>query len=271
VTRFWDFNDHGLKQLAEAVKVGNPKIRNDDDRLGIIGAMSYTRWCNDHRPYYSVYPSIIPILTRINLDIPASQIIPPLRNLLIRLPVENNPLDPVRTILITHFKFEDHDDISRLNIMVDYSTGHCNSVMLLNEQKISDVAKEWEGQDKRHGFPLEGPNAEILKLVSTLCLLANDPTLIEPDVLDKDRGRYEFGDEETKRFLEDRAKRRGKIGYLIGGYMERGEAGVIPHYRRPHLQLYHTGKGRTIPKIVNVRGCIVHREIVAKIPTGYEQ
>ena len=78
----------------------------------------------------------------------------------------------------------------------------------------------------------------------------------------------------TKRqsdLLKSGRERRGKIGYLIGGYMERGEAGMISHYRRPHLQIYHTGKGRTIPRLVNVRGCIVHREIVAKIPTGYER
>ncbi len=145
--------------------------------------------------------------------------------------------------------------------------------MILDEQKVCDVVKEWEEADKRGEALLNvtTKTADILKLVTTLCLLENDPTLIEPDVLDKDRGRYEFGDEETKRFIEERARRRGKIGYLIGGYMERGEAGMIPHYRRPHLQIYHTGKGRTIPRLVNVRGCIVHREIVAKIPTGYER
>lgn len=271
--RFWDFADYGLKKLAEALKVGKPVIRNNDDRMSVVEATCYTGWCKDHRPYYSVYPSIIPILTRINLDLPASQIIPPLRNLLIRLPVENNPLDPVRTILISLFKVQDYDGISRLNLNVDYGTGCGNSYMMLDEQKISNVVKEWEEADRRGEALLNvtTKTADILKLVSTLCLLENDPTIIEPDVLDKDRGRYEFGDEEIKRFIAERARRRGKIGWEVGGYMERGEAGNIPHYRRPHLQIYHTGKGRTIPRLVNVRGCIVHREIVAKIPTGYEQ
>ena len=102
--RFWDFQDYGLKRFAESLKVGTPVIKNEDDRLAVIGATCYTGWVADHRPYYSVYPSIIPVLTRINLDIPASQIIPPLRNLLIRLPVEKNPLDPVRTILVFRFQ-----------------------------------------------------------------------------------------------------------------------------------------------------------------------
>jgi hypothetical protein len=44
---------------------------------------------------------------------------------------------------------------------------------------------------------------------------------------------------------------------------------VAPHYRRPHLSLVWTGHGRAVPKIVPRRGSVVHREVVAKVPSGF--
>jgi DNA-binding protein H-NS len=44
---------------------------------------------------------------------------------------------------------------------------------------------------------------------------------------------------------------------------------VIPHYRRPHMALVWTGRGRAVPKIVPRRGSVVHREAVEKLPSGF--
>jgi hypothetical protein len=102
-----------------------------------------------------------------------------------------------------------------------------------------------------------------LKLCCTLCLLDDDPSVISPDVLADDRAKYEAtGDQ---KYLE-KAHRRGKVGWDVGRYIER-----IPHYRRPHMTLVWTGPGRKIPKIVLRKGSIVHRNIVEKIPTGFEE
>ena len=44
---------------------------------------------------------------------------------------------------------------------------------------------------------------------------------------------------------------------------------VIPHFRRPHMMVVWTGRGRAVPKIVRRRGSIVHREAVEKLPSGF--
>src|SRR5690606_13981801 len=62
----------------------------------------------------------------------------------------------------------------------------------------------------------------------------------------------------------ERAVRRGKRAWAIGRHIT-----VDPHYRRPHVALRWTGEGRKVPRIVPVRGSIVHRSRVAKVPTGH--
>jgi DNA-binding protein H-NS len=41
-------------------------------------------------------------------------------------------------------------------------------------------------------------------------------------------------------------------------------------YRRPHMTLVWTGRGRAMPRIVPRRGSVVHREVVEKVPMGWE-
>jgi len=98
-------------------------------------------------------------------------------------------------------------------------------------------------------------------LCCTLCLLDNDPSIISPDVLAKDRDRFErTGDQK----YVDKAHRRGEVGWNVGRHIE-----VSPHYRRPHLMLAWTGPGRAVPRVVPRRGSVVHREMVEKVPSGY--
>lgn len=105
-----------------------------------------------------------------------------------------------------------------------------------------------------------------MKLIATLCLLDNDPSIITPDVLADDRQEWEISDEKRKQFLEDRAKRRGKIGWNVGVKIE-----MMPHCRRSHYGFRWCGEGRKILRYVRIRGSIVHRKIVTTVPTGYER
>ena len=104
---------------------------------------------------------------------------------------------------------------------------------------------------------------DCIRLCCSLCLLESDPSIISPDVLSKDRDRFEHTRDE--KYVE-KAHRRGKVGWDVGRHIE-----VIPHYRRPHLTLVWTGPGRTVPKIVPRRGSIVHRNVVEKVPMGFGQ
>jgi hypothetical protein len=53
--------------------------------------------------------------------------------------------------------------------------------------------------------------------------------VIEPDVLSKDRDKFERGGD---RKYVDKAPRRGKIGWNVERHID-----VAPHYRRPHMAL----------------------------------
>jgi len=40
-------------------------------------------------------------------------------------------------------------------------------------------------------------------------------------------------------------------------------------YRRPHMALVWSGRGRAVPRVVTRRGSVVHREWVDKVPSGF--
>jgi hypothetical protein len=104
---------------------------------------------------------------------------------------------------------------------------------------------------------IEPPQGAVIEKV----LLADDPSVIEPDVLGKDQARFQqTGD---RKYI-DKAHRRGKVGWNVGHRME-----VMPHYRRPHMALVWTGAGRAVPKVGPRRGSVVHREKIEKVSSGF--
>lgn len=230
------------------------------------------KWEAKRRPYYNAWPSILPSLGSLRLDIPSSDIRLPISPLLIRVPTNSDK--PFRTILAldggdmvqefdgigmrVDFGYENSD-----GYQVDMVTGLARAPGLTVEDVFGLM---W---DQQQASPLDAPKHELLdavRLVCALCLVdTNDSLLVTPDVLEKDRLKYsETGDPA----IVERAHRRGKFGWDIGKEMhERGE--MDPHYRRPHLALRHTGKGGLIPKIVPVKGTVVHRKKLTEVPTGY--
>ena len=74
-------------------------------------------------------------------------------------------------------------------------------------------------------------------------------------------GRIRIGGEQK---YVHRAHRRGKLGWNVGQRVE-----VMPRYRRSHPALVWTGHGRAVPRIVMRKGSVVHREMLARVPTGF--
>ena len=221
-------------------------------------------WKHLRRPYYQVYPAIIPALLNLRLDIQANLIHTPMPALLVRLPVDK-PIDElpgVQTVLIC--QDEPGDDL-RLWVNFMRPTGLANMHMTLGcepgktlEQSFQESALNTQSYIisgnfiSEQYFPLV---QDCLRLCAMLCLLADDPEVITPDVLADDRQKYEASGGDQK--YVDRAHRRGKLGWSVGQKIE-----VMPHYRRPHPALVWTGHGRSVPRIVLRKGSVVHREVL---------
>ena len=235
-------------------------------------------WEQARRPYYSAWPSIVPMLTRLNLDLDSSLIQLPLPALCIRLPKEKNPLT---------FEWKGEDVQIRCMLMGEINQGRGLSILIdvgemMGDGKNFGVPIYTYRNFRRHeGLTVEealqelGSNelaemgvqipeeliADCVRLCCSLCLLENDPSVIEPDVLSKDRARFEQSGDDK---YVAKAHRRGKVGWNVGRRIE-----VIPHYRRPHMALVWTGRGRAVPRVVPRRGSVVHREVVEKLPSGF--
>lgn len=244
-------------------------------------------WIKNKRPYYNVWPAIIPMVEKLRLDIPCSNVNTPLPMLSLRMPsYEHNPFklndtQCVRTILLGHQKVaseKDSDILCRgLAIAIDFgevepSTGlpvFTFKFFPLREDMTIEQAAEslpyHESWKYGQSIPLESIT-QVVKLCCCVCLIGNDPDLVSPDVLAKDKRKYAEADEQQKIVITERAKRRGKYGFDLGGALE-----IIPHYRRPHLAVVWTGKGRKIPKVVMRKGAVVHREKLTVVPTGDEE
>lgn len=232
-------------------------------------------WEKNRRPYYNLWPSIVPMLTRLNLDLDSALIQLPLPALCIRLSKEKNPLKfdwkgkevPIRCILLG-----DMNQGEGISVLIDIGEVMPGGVPIYTyrnfarksgltvEQSLASLGTKGEYSDLGIVIPLPLID-DCVRLCCSLCLLENDPSIISPDVLTDDRAKYEASGDQK---YVDKAHRRGKFGWDVGRHIE-----VIPHYRRPHMALVWTGHGRSVPKIVPRRGSVVHREMVEKLPSGF--
>ena len=258
------------KALHDAYQMGSGQF---------MGQMLNERdWEKSKRPYYNVWPAIVPMLTRLNLDLDSSLIRLPLPALCIRFPKDEakNPLKfdwkgkpvPIRCILMGYINNEtaisllmDIGETMPLGVPIYSYRNFPRKEGLTVEQSLAGLRG-----DKFSEIGIQMPNELVLdcvRLCCSLCLLENDPEVISPDVLADDRSKF---DQSHDQKFVDKAHRRGKVGWDVGRHVE-----VMPHYRRPHMTLVWTGHGRAVPRIVPRKGSVVHREVVEKVPMGWER
>jgi hypothetical protein len=252
------------------------------DKGTALQMVSESLWEKQRRPYYNVYPAIAPMLMRLNLDVDTRFIRPPVPAFCVRLPKERPPLCyqwegqdwHIRTILVGPAVLRAGSEVFE-GMMLWIDTGEMRKMpdgkdyplyTYINlpleagmslEQSLKALPYD-PSAFKGMVLP-EEIRTKCARLICAICLLENDPSLIEPDVLNRDQGK------DLTPAIINRAKRNGKYGWNIGKGIE-----VIPHVRRPHPALVWTGHGREVPKIVMRRGSVVHREAVTKIPTGFQ-
>jgi hypothetical protein len=224
-------------------------------------------WYALGQPYYRIYPSITRLFLGINLAVPCDLIHPPLHSLAIQLPdgkVRGD--DWVVNNLLVHVT----PDTSEMAIV---AYGQCRGMNLTEmlafpmthrtvEEQVLGACSKPSLFGSVPGMSLMTPSLtfQCLRIIATLCLIADNPEFVRAEVLAADEDKYEQTRDE--KYVE-KAKRRGKFGWTIGKHVE-----VSPHFRNGCLALYWTGRGRGIPTIRWRKESIVHREIVQSVPQG---
>jgi hypothetical protein len=265
-----DIDQFYKRAVADAHKMGSGQF--------LMQMLNEKDWEKARRPYYNLWPSIIPMLTRLDLDFDSDLIRLPLPALCIRFPKDQskNPLK---------FDWKGDEVAVRCIMLGEINEGTGLSVLVDIGEVMGDFGVPvytYRNFPRKPGLTVEqslaglgtkGLFAEIgiqvpdslvmdcIRLCCSLCLLENDPSIISADVLADDRAKYEANGDQK---YIDKAHRRGKVGWDVGKHIE-----VIPHFRRPHMMLVWTGRGRAVPRIVPRKGSIVHREAVEKLPSGF--
>lgn len=241
---------------------------DENERNAVINRCAVEMaWMQNGRPYFHVYPCI----------------------------VEAAEKTPMHKIKLSDLSLPECCRVSdcRCAVEVDFGYGYeyatlgaCLLCIIENDdgKKSLEIALERESGGSCFKTPLDAKGVEyclesdknssagvsmrdmigIAKLVYFSTMLIDDDDFCSRDVLAKDRAKYENADAEAKKTIEERAKRRGKNGWVFGERME-----SIPHLRRPHFAIRWTGEGRKVPLLRPIKGSVVHRKKLAEVPTGF--
>lgn len=251
-------------------------------------AMLEQRWEWIERPYYNLYPAIVPMLLNLRLDIPCSSLkdisIQPIE---VRLPETLGALEApglvwpegrIRSLLIGIQPVPESADAEYLvpGLVIAFDIGevdeHGHPILsfkffpLREDMTIEEAANllpPHQSFDVGIPIPQETVTA-LVKLCACVALIDRDSDIIAPDILVADKAKWEGASEAARLALLKKAKRRGKNGWNIGSEIE-----YAPHYRRPHPALVRVGKGRMLTRIVMRKGAVVHRGKLTSIPTGF--
>jgi hypothetical protein len=247
------------------------KKQNRDIEVAILS--NEARWHANRRPYYKVYPCIVDALCRLKLDCRYMAPEVPEGTLSIRFAEGHEPRTAegikIGSMLVSRLKTKSRQtgDLSSAILieteLVDPPEELRNYWFLINPNPLKMESMEEiieQGDDQRK----KEIQALATRIALTVCMLADDPDIITPDVLADQQRRYDGEtDEGWKRRAEEKARKRGVFGWSVGKKIE-----VTPHIRRPHWAVRHTGPKGCIPKVVPVKGCKVKGKFT-EVPTGY--
>lgn len=247
------------------------------------------RWMQNNRPYFNLYPSMAEVLSKINYDFDCERIKWPQelkeQPLTIRFAKNHKPicvnengrgLQSIMAIRSDNISVSKSQNLET-GMVIFANFGLIPKTELLSTDfNIPDTY--WISFPLRANVSLEKvihtyiANSDkaspyysfldvIIRIVVGLLLVAEDQDYCIPDVLTKHKAK--FAEEKDIKYVE-KAKRNGKFGWTIGEQLE-----TIPHFRRPHFGFRYTGTGRTIKKLVPIKGAIVNRNKI-NLPQGYQ-
>lgn len=262
----------GLAELAKDCEAFYKNEINISHRLGPeFGSSllfeSEMNWWKNKRPYFNVWPVILETLKAFKIEnVPLSEISKPkIGTFEVRFPKGSIP--HVEAVLI---HVQDHPKATGIMFVIAWDKKNEYKQQPYNEYVMTfhkHSAKDLISSINIDTSLCEHPESDLLAIrcCMSILLMQNDPDAIEPDILFKDRSKWDSATDSEKKRLEEKAvNRRGRIGFHVGRICE-----TSPHWRNPHLALFWTGKGRTKPKIKLRSGCVVKRNRLKEVPTGY--
>lgn len=265
--------------------------RNSAGHFGIaLRAMLELSWIKNMRPFYNVYPIAVELCATTKLSMSWGDILLPTKNLLLRFPAGHEPFGVENALLrvpseqrlslktMVHDSWRDAAEYwscVQLGGLIQRK-GHGSTFWTyesherLRDEKIKETTVIGPLNKSAEEAPDLGNSVDFLiRLLAFVGLLASGTDLITPAILAADREEYDATtDESRKRWLEARAAKRQGVGFDIGRSMEI-ERATSPHWRCPHLALFHTGPGRTVPVLKVRSGCVVIPKDMSHVPTGY--
>ena len=253
-------------------------------------AMTEAMWYEHKRPYYKVYPKLVPYLQKLDLSVVKVEDLNfefdcinlqfstdnPLR--VSPLSVRDSCFEILSIMLVSPGSLPGSDEKVVLVLIRGQQPSdtkqYSNMQAKLSSRSGDNIAECLEAQKHlirdRGQFDNDAMVVcaeQSLQAALAVCcgamLLSRDTDgLFEPDVLSKDMEKY-LNTLDPK--YVDKAHRRGKVGWTLGREME-----VSPHYRHGHFVWLKEGvANREKGRFVWRKGHIVKREFVKKMPTGY--
>jgi len=272
---------HSLKP-SECCELVAKRLIEQKNSLRAVSLLMEKSWWELERPYYNVWPSVFQMIEDVDLDVPMRCLSLPYPSMAVCF--SEGTKYGLASCLVSVIKYENQLVVSlAANV---FWNGELLTVWRWGKVKgdepfsvfarCRDDAGNWKRQRYSEEVMSEEEESRILDLLCHIfcgvSILANDSTLVQPIVLNRDLMKYKSADEATKKYLEDRAARINGRGFGVGEKLEselKVESSVSPHIRKPHMALFWTGKGRTIPVLQLRRGAYIHRSDVTKVPTGY--
>jgi hypothetical protein len=223
-------------------------------------------WVKHERPYYNVWPIAMSLASDVKLDLPFSAVEIPFDALLLRF-ARGHELESLATSMLYWGK-EFVQDYSYVQAN-SFHVGSPDFIYVRHLYKPNDNVEEWPAKNSDVSAEEGHLATQLIRLFVFIGLLSHDRDFVTPVVLSKDRAKYHATDDESvRKWLEDRAVRRGGRGFDVGKKLQE-QKDKSPHWRNPHLALFWTGPGRTKPIIKMRSGSVIQRVSMAEVPTGY--
>lgn len=127
---------------------------------------------------------------------------------------------------------------------------------------------ETVGAENCAGIDIDSASRFLARLSVLAALVGQGQDLITPEILARDESKYHVATDSEKQWIENRACRVNGRGFSFGKTLQE-KSDRLPHWRNPHLALFHTGVGRSKPVLKLRSGCVVTSTPLSEIPTGF--